>query len=122
MFDINVRLKELEKDIGPLKTDVAELLAHRKECDNLHNANSEYHKRSDDAIKQNTESNILLAKALVGMNATVTEAVKTITNDRPAIKLVEKVQTWASVNGWIWVKIIIIVTGVTAIITLIKLL
>ncbi len=120
MFDVSARLKQLEKDIGPLKTDVAALMDHRRECDSLHAANAEYHKRSDDAIKQNTESNILLAKAMVGLNATVTTAVETIKKDRPIIKLMEDARTAWGVNKWLFLTFISIASGAAVIITFYK--
>lgn len=113
--DIKLQLKALEDEIGPLKTDVAALKIHREECDSLHSKNTEYHKRSDDAIKQNTESNLLLAKALINLNATVTDITGTVKKDRDSIKFVDNIRTWSTVSGWIWLKMVAVASGVMVI-------
>lgn len=106
---------------------INELLAYRTKCINDHEKWSEEHKigedhrkRVDDAMKNLTSSNMLLAKAITDMNETLTRIVDTVDNDRPVIKVMRDVGTAWSINKQIFLGVVSIAAGSMAILTLIN--
>lgn len=106
---------------------INELLAYRTKCTEEHARWSEEHKigedhrkRVDDAMKDLTSSNMLLAKAITDMNETLTRIVDTVDNDRPVIKVMRDVGTAWSINKQIFLGVVSIAAGSMAILTLIN--
>ncbi len=75
---------------------------HKKLCDELHDISKDHRKRSDDAMNNLTQSNLLLAKSIDNMNLTLSEIVR---DDRPIVK--------RSKIFWLWVDNFLIWLGVS---------
>lgn len=103
--------------LDTLQKDVDALKAHRHECDLMHEQHKEHKRRSDDAMNNLTDSNMMLAKSITDMNATVTRVVSIIDRDAPDIKLINNARAWFGVNRFIFWLIVGIASGITAIIT-----
>lgn len=106
----STRLDTLQKDVDALK-------AHRHECDLMHEQHKEHKRRSDDAMNNLTDSNMMLAKSITDMNTTLTRVVGIIDRDAPDIKLINNARTWFGVNRFLFWMMVGIASGITAIIT-----
>lgn len=71
---------------------------HKKLCDEMHDISKDHRKRSDDAMNNLTQSNILLAQSIDSMNQTISEIVR---DDRPVVKRSKVFQSWFD-NITIW--------------------
>lgn len=109
-------------EVKSLRDDVDTLLKHRAECDVLHEQHTAHSRRHDDATRNLTESNMLLARSITDMNITLSKVVKIldVENDAPEIKIIRNARTAWSVNKMLWAGLIGLTTGITAIIVLYK--
>jgi hypothetical protein len=108
-------LSDHEKRISSLEEDRAGIEAIKlqiAECEKLHQENQEHNKRNDDALKHNTESNLLTAKAVNELNITlktlstkVEEHEPVVQWYRPFIKPGENLKGFFLVNKWLVVKV-----------------
>lgn len=73
LLAINNRMAKMEARIEKVE-------GYQRECDDLHKKIEEQNKRNDDAIKNNTESNLLMTKSLNDFNITLTETFTDLNN------------------------------------------
>lgn len=108
------------QEINTIKGRVRELEKHRTECDVMHDQHKEHKKRSDDAMNNLTESNMMLAKSITEMNVTLTKVVGIIDRDEPDIKVVRNARIAWGVNKWLFLTSVSIASGAAIIITFYK--
>lgn len=106
----------LSDQYNTLQNDVDMLKKHRTECDLLHEQHKEHKKRSDDAMNNLTESNMMLAKSITDMNVTLTKFTKIVENDQPTISIVRNVGIAWDVNKKIFMAVVVIATGIVSIV------
>lgn len=106
----------LSDQYNTLQADVDMLKKHRTECDLLHEQHKEHKKRSDDAMNNLTESNMMLAKSITDMNVTLTKFTKIVENDQPTISIVRNAGIAWDVNKKIFLAVVGIATGVVSIV------
>lgn len=116
----NQTLKErtamLSDQYNTLQADVDMLKKHRTECDLLHEQHKEHKKRSDDAMNNLTDSNMMLAKSITDMNVTLTKFTKIVENDQPTISIVRNAGIAWDVNKKIFLAVVAMATGVLSIV------
>ena len=110
------RTAMLSDQYNTLQADVDMLKKHRTECDLLHEQHKEHKKRSDDAMNNLTESNMMLAKSITDMNVTLTKFTKIVENDQPTISIVRNVGIAWDVNKKIFMAVVVIATGIVSIV------
>lgn len=110
------RTAMLDEKYNSLQNDVDMLKKHRTECDLLHEQHKEHKKRSDDAMNNLTESNMMLAKSITDMNVTLTKFTKIVENDQPTISIVRNVGIAWDVNKKIFMAVVVIATGIVSIV------
>ena len=110
------RTAMLSDQYNTLQNDVDMLKKHRTECDLLHEQHKEHKKRSDDAMNNLTESNMMLAKSITDMNVTLTKFTKIVENDQPTISIVRNVGIAWDVNKKIFMAVVVIATGIVSIV------
>ena len=105
----------IDTRVATLQADVEMLKAHRQHCDELHEQHKEHNKRSDDAMNNLTESNIMLAKSIIDMNVTVTKIAGIIERDEPDMLVLKNARIAWGVNKWIFATVVALVAGVATI-------
>lgn len=120
----NLTLKErtamIDDKLNFLQIDVEMLKKHRTDCDVLHEQHKEHKKRSDDAMNNLTESNMMLAKSITDMNVTLTKFTSIVENDQPTISIVRNVGIAWDVNKKLFLAAVAIATGVLSIVAAYK--
>lgn len=111
------RTAMIDDRVTKLQTDVEMLKAHRSHCDELHEQHKEHKKRSDDAMNNLTESNMMLAKSITDMNVTLTKVVGIIESDKPDMLVLKNARIAWSVNKWVFAGVVTFAVGCLAIIT-----
>lgn len=120
------RCEDMQSDLETVKVDVKELKEHKDMCIKQHEINEQHRKRSDDAMNNLANSNLLLAQSINSMNITISEIVK---DDRPITKrsksfwdFYDKLVIWLTFNRtvvkWFGGGIIATAAVVTALKTL----
>lgn len=101
----------IDTRVDTLAHDVELLKKHRAECDLLHDMHKEHKKRSDDAMNNLTDSNMMLAKSITDMNVTLTKVVGIIEKDQPDIEALKNARIAWNVNKWIFLTVVAIAAG-----------
>lgn len=102
----------IKMEIDMLRVDVDGLIKHRHDCDAFQIQTQEYNKRSDDAINNLTQSNIILSRTMAEMNATAGEFIQLAKETKPVIKLYNDTNTWYVISKKLTLWIVgFIVTG-----------
>ncbi len=115
----------MEKELKNLRSDVDLLMSHRAECEFLHDQHKEHSKRSGDAINNNTEATLMLAKSMTDnavMMSKLSDSVDKLTEqaagNQPEIDAVKDWRTtWK--NNKVMIPLLLSLTGaiITGIIT-----
>lgn len=88
----------IKDDIVEMKVRIAKVEEYQDECDQLHKKIEEQSKRNDDAIKNNTESNLLVAKSVNSLNLAVVDLSTRLDSHDPVVKEWMNIGTAWSVN------------------------
>lgn len=110
----------IDQRVTDLCTDVEALKKHRAECDVLHEQHKEHKRRSDDAMNNLTESNMMLAKSITDVNVTITKIAGIIERDAPDINALRNARIAWGVNKWIFLTVVALVSGVAAMLSFYK--
>lgn len=105
------RTAMIDNRVDTLYADVEALKKHRTECDILHEQHKEHKRRSDDAMNNLTESNMMLAKSITDINVTLTKVVGIIESDQPDINALKNARIAWSVNKWLFLTAVSIAAG-----------
>lgn len=123
-WPIDKTLKErtamIDQRVTDLCTDVEALKKHRAECDVLHEQHKEHKRRSDDAMNNLTESNMMLAKSITDVNVTITKIAGIIERDAPDIDALRNARIAFGVNKWIFLGLVAFAAGATALMSFYK--
>ena len=96
---LNTKYKEtMNTKINQMSDDIESLKHHRQQCDELHELHKEHKKRSDDAMNNLTDSNMMLAKSITDMNVTLTKVVGIVEGDRKVLGFLQDASTAWSFN------------------------
>lgn len=106
------RVSKLEESSNLTENRVLLLEHFKLECDQLHKAGEEKQRRQEDATNRNTESTILLAKAVADINITITRLVQTDGDVKPIIELYNQADSVWTFNKKLWTCIIAVAAGV----------
>lgn len=101
----------IDNRVDSLQADVELLKKHRIECDVLHEQHKEHKRRSDDAMNNLTESNMMLAKSITDINVTLTKVCVAIERDAPDIELLKNARIAWGVNRWIFATLVALTAG-----------
>lgn len=112
---LKARTAMIDDRVNQLQIDVNALKKHRTECDILHDQHKEHKRRSDDAMNNLTESNMMLAKSITDINVTLTKVCAAIERDAPDIELLKNARIAWSVNRWIFATIVALTAGIATI-------
>ena len=112
---LRARTAMLSDRYDSLHADVEMLKEHRRHCDDLHEQHKEYKRRSDDAMNNLTESNMMLAKSITDINVTLTKVCAAIERDAPDIELLKNARIAWSVNRWIFATLVALTAGLATI-------
>ena len=110
---INERMNKMENRIEKVE-------GFQRECDDLHRKIEEQSKRNDDAIKNNTESNLLATKSINELSVVITESVAELNNNISQLAIQVKshepvVKEWTDFGtAWTINKKILIGAGILA--------
>lgn len=108
---LRVRTAMIDNRVDTLAQDVEQLKKHREHCDALHDMHKEHKKRSDDAMNNLTDSNMMLAKSITDMNVTLTKVVGIIEKDQPDMEALKNARIAWNVNKWIFLTVVAIAAG-----------
>lgn len=118
-WPIDKTLRERTAMIGnrvdTLYADVEALKKHRAECDVLHEQHKEHKRRSDDAMNNLTESNMMLAKSITDINVTLTKVCSAIERDAPDMQMLKNARIAWGVNRWIFATLVALTAGIATI-------
>lgn len=138
MFDYDAPPEKPNPEFQAMKDRMAKMEArlekvegYQRECDDLHKKNEEQSKLNDDAIKNNTESNILATKSINELSVVITESVAELNNNisqlaiqvkshEPAVKEWTDFGTAWSINKKILFGLSAIAVAITSIAASIK--
>lgn len=109
------RVTRLEEHAIDATGRLAMLENFKKECDELHRNGEVKQRRQEDATNRNTESTILLAKAVADINITITKLVQSDEESRPAVKFYKDIGTVWTFNKKLWATVVSLAVGVAAI-------
>jgi replication fork clamp-binding protein CrfC len=109
------RVSKLEEHALDTTARLVMLDNFKKECEELHKAGEANQRRQEDATNRNTESTILLAKAVTDINITITKLVQEGEEARPVVKLYNAAESAYSFNKVLWAGIVAIAVGIVAI-------
>jgi len=112
---LKARTAMIDDRVTQLQVDVDALKKHRAECDALHEQHKEHKKRSDDAMNNLTESNMMLAKSITDINVTLTKVCSAIERDAPDMELLKNARIAWGVNRWIFATLVALTAGVATI-------
>ena len=112
---LKARTAMIDDRVNQLQIDVDALKKHRTECDILHDQHKEHKRRSDDAMNNLTESNMMLAKSITDINVTLTKVCAAIERDAPDIELLKNARIAWSVNRWIFATLVALTAGLATI-------
>jgi len=112
---LKTRTAMIDDRVTQLQVDVDVLKKHRAECDALHEQHKEHKKRSDDAMNNLTESNMMLAKSITDINVTLTKVCAAIERDAPDMELLKNARIAWGVNRWIFATLVALTAGVATI-------
>lgn len=112
---LKARTAMIDDRVNQLQIDMDALKKHRTECDILHDQHKEHKRRSDDAMNNLTESNMMLAKSITDINVTLTKVCAAIERDAPDIELLKNARIAWSVNRWIFATIVALTAGIATI-------
>lgn len=115
LADTVKRVDRLEADSTEKETRIKMLEGFKLDCDRLHKQGEERQRRHEDSLNRNTESMILMAKAVADMNITMTSLLQNDDDAKPVIKLYRDVGAAWKVNKTLWTTIVSIAVGVAAI-------
>mgnify|MGYP003453221916 FL=1 len=120
---LNTKYKEtMNTKINQMSDDIESLKHHRQQCDELHELHKEHKKRSDDAMNNLTDSNMMLAKSITDMNVTLTKVVGIVEGDRKVLGFLQDASTARSFNKGVVVTIGGLAAAIGAIIAVYNLL
>jgi len=120
---LNTKYKEtMNTKINQMSDDIESLKHHRQQCDELHELHKEHKKRSDDAMNNLTDSNMMLAKSITDMNVTLTKVVGIVEGDRKVLGFLQDAGTAWSFNKGVVVTIGGLAAAIGAIIAVYNLL
>jgi len=108
---LRARTAMIDNRVDTLAHDVEQLKKHREHCDALHDMHKEHKKRSDDAMNNLTDSNMMLAKSITDMNVTLTKVVGIIEKDQPDMEALKNARIAWNVNKWIFLTVVAIAAG-----------
>lgn len=111
-LSIKTYKNETDMKFLAMRRDIDMLLKHKADCDMQHEQHKEHKKRSDDAMNNLTDSNMLLAKSITDMNVTLTRVVGIIERDAPDIEVISNARTWFKVNKWIFLVLVGVASGI----------
>ena len=94
----NPDIQLIKDKIIKIEDRVAKAEKYQDECEELHKKLEEPSKRNDDAMRNNTESNILVAKSLNSLNLTVVDLSVRIDSHEPVVKEWMNIGTAWNVN------------------------
>lgn len=127
----NPEIQSIKDRVSKMETRIAKIEGYQDECDKLHKEIKEHSKRNDDAIQNNTESNILATKSINELNVTITESIAELNNNisqlankvkshEPAVKEWTDFGTAWSINKKILFGLSAIAVAITSIAASIK--
>ncbi len=120
---LNTKYKEtMNTKINQMSDDIESLKHHRQQCDELHELHKEHKKRSDDAMNNLTDSNMMLAKSITDMNLTLNKVVGIVEGDRKVLGFLQDASTAWSFNKGVVVTIGGLAASIGAIIAVYNLL
>ena len=120
---LNTKYKEtMNTKINQMSDDIESLKHHRQQCDELHELHKEHKKRSDDAMNNLTDSNMMLAKSITDMNVMLTKVVGIVEGDRKVLGFLQDANTTWSFNKGVVVTIGGLAAAIGAIIAVYNLL
>ena len=120
---LNTKYKEtMNTKINQMSDDIESLKHHRQQCDELHELHKEHKKRSDDAMNNLTDSNMMLAKSITDMNLTLNKVVGIVEGDRKVLGFLHDAGTAWSFNKGVVVTIGGLAAAIGAIIAVYNLL
>lgn len=105
------RLDLVSSRVDTIHAEVEALKKHRTECDLLHEQHKEHKRRSDDAMNNLTESNMMLAKSITDINVTITKVVGIIERDQPDITALKNARIAWTVNKWVFLTVVSVAAG-----------
>lgn len=109
------RTAMIDNRVDTLYADVEALKKHRAECDVLHEQHKEHKRRSDDAMNNLTESNMMLAKSITDINVTLTKVCSAIERDAPDMQMLKNARIAWGVNRWIFATLVALTAGIATI-------
>lgn len=77
----NPEILAINERMNKIETRIEKVEGFQRECDDLHRKIEEQSKRNDDAIKNNTESNLLATKSINELSVVITESVAELNNN-----------------------------------------
>ena len=116
------RVDKLEESLTDNESRLVMLEAFKAECIKHHVENDDKHKRLEDPVNRNTESNLLLAEAVTEINITMTKIAAKVEDGQPVITFWTKVDDALTINRLLWKGLVSLVVGVSAIVGLWKML
>lgn len=109
------RVAKLEAHATDAVGRILMLEKFKDECDELHKTGEIKQRRQEDATNRNTESTILLAKAVADINITITKLVQSDEDSRPAVKFYKDIGTVWTFNKGLWAAVVSLALGIVAI-------
>lgn len=114
------RLTVLEGHAVDATCRLTMLESFKKECDELHRNGEVKQRRQEDAINRNTESTILLAKAVADINITITKLSAEVDGGQPVIDFWSNAGKAWTFNKMMLLGIVGLFSGVGVIIAVLK--
>ena len=116
----NPEIQSIKERMTKMETRIETVEGYQRECDELHKKIEEQSKRNDDAIKNNTESNLLATKSINELSAVITESVAELNNNISQLAIQVKshdpvVNEWKNIGtAWTYNKKVLIGAGILA--------
>lgn len=109
------RVDKIEESLSDKEVRLAMLEAFKQDCIAHHIENDEKHKRLEDPVNRNTESNLLLAEAITEMNITMTKLADKVNVGQPVIDFWTNAGKAWTFNKMLWAGIVGLAVGIAAI-------
>ena len=110
------RVTKLEAHATDAVGRILMLEKFKDQCDELHKTGEVKQRRQEDATNRNTESTILLAKAVADINITITKLIQNDEDAKPAVKFYKDAGTVWTFNKLLWAAVVSFAVGVIAIV------
>lgn len=109
------RVDKLEAESTEKEVRIKMLEVFKLECDQLHKLGEDRQRRHEDGLNRNTESTILLAKAVADINITITKLVQNDDDAKPAVKFYRDMGIVWTFNKKLWATIVGLAVGIGSI-------